>query len=109
METTTTDVLVIGASVGGNAAAGLFAREGFSVLVVDRVREVTAYKKQCTHFIQAGATPVLERLGVVDAMEQAGAVRNGLQVWTKAGWARITMENERDADGRRAHGCTLRR
>jgi 2-polyprenyl-6-methoxyphenol hydroxylase-like FAD-dependent oxidoreductase len=109
LDTMRTDVVVIGASVAGTTAATLFAREGLSALLVDRIRDVAAFKKQCTHFIQASATPVLERLGVVDAMERAGAVRNGLQAWTPAGWVRLAMDGERDPQGRRTHGYTLRR
>ena len=109
METLQTDVAVIGASIAGTTAATLFARAGLSVLLVDRIRDATAFKRQCTHFIQARATPVLERLGVIGALEGAGAVRNGLQTWTQAGWARLALDGERDAQGRRTHGYTLRR
>lgn len=109
METVQTDVAVIGASMAGTTAAALFAREGLSVLLVDRIRDGAAFKKQCTHFIRARATPVLERLGVIDAMERAGAVRNGLQAWTQAGWVRLAIDGERDTEGRRTHGYTLRR
>lgn len=109
METVQTDVAVIGASMAGTTAAALFAREGLSVLLVDRIRDGAAFKKQCTHFIRAGATPVLERLGVIDAMERAGAVRNGLQAWTQAGWARLAIDGERDtgADAPTATRCAV--
>jgi 2-polyprenyl-6-methoxyphenol hydroxylase-like FAD-dependent oxidoreductase len=75
MEMVQTDVIVIGASLAGTTAAALFACEGLSALLVDRIRDGAAFKKQCTHFIRAGATPVLERLGVIDAMERAGAAQ----------------------------------
>src|SRR6185503_7863905 len=98
METIETDVVIVGASVAGTAAATLFARAGWRVVVVDRVRDAGAFKRQCTHFIQAAATPVLERLGVIDELERAGAVRNGMQIWTaKGGWCRLNLDGERDA------------
>ncbi len=46
---------------------------------------------------------MLERLGVIDAMERAGAVRNGLQVWT-----RVAFGSERvDVLSRRCHGLRI--
>src|SRR5688572_6110135 len=109
-ETIKTDVVVIGASVAGNTAATLFAQQGLSVLLVDRVTDPAAYKRQCTHFVQPVGTPVFERLGVIDAIERAGAIRGGLQVWTpQGGWARLTRTGQRDAAGGKLHGYTLRR
>jgi 2-polyprenyl-6-methoxyphenol hydroxylase-like FAD-dependent oxidoreductase len=110
MEVVDTDVVIVGASVGGSTAARLFGQAGLRVLLVDRVSDAAAYKKQCTHFIQACATPVFERLGVIDELERAGAVRNALRVFTPAaGWARLAHETERAPDGTRNHGYTIRR
>ena len=105
-----TDVVVIGASVAGSAAAALLAAAGHTVLLVDRVQDPRAYKKQCTHSIQGSAVPVLERLGVIDEIERAGARRTNVQLWTRAGgWARLALDEERDAQGRRNHGYNIRR
>lgn len=110
MNTLETDVVVIGASVAGTAAAALLARNGHAVLLVDRVQDPAAYKKQCTHAIQGSAVPVLERLGVIDEIERAGARRTNVQLWTRAGgWARLALDEERDAEGRRNHGYNIRR
>ncbi|HEY4222745.1 MAG TPA: NAD(P)/FAD-dependent oxidoreductase [Myxococcota bacterium] len=109
MNTLETDVVIVGASIAGTTAATLFARAGLRVTVVERAASPEAFKRQCTHFLQASATPVLEKLGVIDDIEAAGAVKNGLQVWTKdGGWLRISLDGERDEVGRR-HGYTLRR
>jgi 2-polyprenyl-6-methoxyphenol hydroxylase-like FAD-dependent oxidoreductase len=95
-----TDVVIAGASVAGCALAALLGRQGIRTTVLERSTKPEHYKVTCTHFIQAGATPVLERLGLAAAMERAGAVRNGLEVWTEAGWYVARGD---------AHGYSLRR
>lgn len=47
-----------------------------------------AYKALCTHFIQPCATPTIQRLGVAEKLEEAGALRNELQMWNRWGWIR---------------------
>jgi menaquinone-9 beta-reductase len=96
------DVAVVGASIAGGTAALLFAQAGLRVALVERSPDPNAYKKVCTHYIQASATPTLRRLGLVERMEAAGAVRNGVDLWTRWGWIRW-----RDPD--RPHGYNIRR
>jgi 2-polyprenyl-6-methoxyphenol hydroxylase-like FAD-dependent oxidoreductase len=95
-----TDVLIVGGSVAGCALAALLGRQGIEVTVLEKSPKPEHYKVVCTHFIQAGATPVLRRLGVTGTMERAGAVRNGLEVWTQGGW--YVMPDEE-------HGYSIRR
>jgi menaquinone-9 beta-reductase len=83
-----TDVVVAGGSIGGCALATLLGRQGVRVTVLEKTVKPDHYKVVCTHFIQPGATPVIERLGLAGPMEAAGAVRNGLEVWSDAGWYR---------------------
>lgn len=109
METLKTDVAIVGGSIAGCAAAVMLARQGLKVEIIERQASVAAYKRVCTHFIQAGATPVFERLGLIDRLEAAGAVRNGMQLWTRWGWSRLSPERKQDANGRRLHGYNLRR
>ena len=80
------DVVVVGASVAGTAAAILYAQKGLSVSIIERQTDMQAYKKTCTHVLEASATPILRKLGVIDAIEAAGGVRNGGRVWTRYGW-----------------------
>jgi len=96
------DVIIVGASVAGNAAAIFFANEGLRVAVIERNHDIDAYKKACTHFIQPFALPILKRLGVVEAMEAAGAVPNGGYAWTRYGWIGSGVNPK-------AHGYNLRR
>src|SRR4051812_4226141 len=102
------DVVIVGASVAGSATAALYGQLGLKVLVVDRAQELTAYKKQCSHAIQPSAVGVLDRLGVIDELERQGAVRMHVQIWTReGGWARLGLDEERDAAGNRNHGYNI--
>lgn len=83
------DVVVAGASLAGCAAATFLARSGLTVALVDRRPSVDAYKVACTHFIQASATPTIRRLGLDGAIEAAGGLRNGFDLWTRWGWVRL--------------------
>src|SRR3954451_1838538 len=82
------DAVVVGASIGGGTGATLLARRGARVAVVERHADPDFYKVLCTHFIQASATPTIERLGLAERIEAAGGVRNGLEVWSRYGWVR---------------------
>ena len=82
------DAVVVGASIGGCTAATLLARQGARVALVERHADPDFYKALCTHFIQASATPTIERLGLAERIEAAGGVRNGLEFWSRAGWVR---------------------
>lgn len=95
-----TDVVIAGGSVAGCALAALLGRQGARVTVLEKSPKPEHYKVVCSHFIQAGATPVLQRLGIDATMERAGALRNGLDVWTAGGW--YAMPDD-------AYGYSLRR
>src|SRR3954468_708460 len=96
-----TDVVIAGGSVAGCALAALLGRQGVGVTVLEKSPKPEHYKVVCTHFIQAGATPVLQRLGIDATMERAGALRNGLDVGTTgSGW--YVMPDD-------AYGYNLRR
>src|SRR4051812_1835007 len=82
------DAVVVGASIGGCTAATLLARQGARVALVERHADPNFYKALCTHFIQASATPTIERLGLAERIEAAGGVRNGLEFWSRSGWVR---------------------
>jgi 2-polyprenyl-6-methoxyphenol hydroxylase-like FAD-dependent oxidoreductase len=82
------DVVVVGGSLAGCAAARLLALQGARVAVVEKRPELDAYKVVCTHNIQAGAVPAIERLGIGPAIRDAGAVRAQTDIWTRYGWIR---------------------
>jgi flavin-dependent dehydrogenase/pimeloyl-ACP methyl ester carboxylesterase len=82
------DVAIAGASIAGSTAATLLARRGARVALVEKRPDPAAWKAMCTHFLQPSATPTLERLGLVEQIEAAGGVRNGIDAWTRFGWIR---------------------
>src|SRR3954462_10819126 len=83
------DVAVVGASVAGCTAATLLGREGARVALIEKRSGEGFYKTMCTHYIQPSAVPTFERLGLVEKIEAAGGIRNGLESWTRnGGWVR---------------------
>lgn len=80
------DVVIVGASVAGCAAALLYGRAGLRVALLERRHSATAYKALCGHFVLGGARPTLERLGLWERLLAAGAVAAVPSVWTGSGW-----------------------
>ena len=82
------DVIVVGAGPAGCTTALSFANRGLSVALLERKHDIEAYKPVCTHYIQGCATGVINRLGLAEELEQAGALRNSVDIWTNFGWIR---------------------
>lgn len=81
------DVVVVGASIAGCSTAIFLARAGANVLLVERSPDIAAHKTVCGHYIQGGTIPTIERLGLLEPMVEAGAVRPRLRMWTDfGGW-----------------------
>jgi 2-polyprenyl-6-methoxyphenol hydroxylase-like FAD-dependent oxidoreductase len=80
------DAVIVGGSLAGCTAAMLLAREGARVAVVEKQPDPAAFKRICSHFIQASAVPTIERLGLYEPMMEAGAVRSRFRARTKWGW-----------------------
>lgn len=80
------DAVVVGASLAGCTAATLIARAGLRVALVEKSPDPDAYKRICSHFIQASAVATLERLGVLEELEVMGALRSRARLWTRWGW-----------------------
>jgi 2-polyprenyl-6-methoxyphenol hydroxylase-like FAD-dependent oxidoreductase len=80
------DAVIVGGSLAGCATAIQLGRAGLRVAVVEKQPDPAAYKRMCSHFIQASAVPTLERLGLLEEMEAAGARRPRFHAWTKWGW-----------------------
>lgn len=78
-------VVVVGASIAGSATATLLARAGARVTLVERAPDPAHHKRICGHFVQAGAVPSIERLGLLDRLLDAGAVRSRSRLWTPFG------------------------
>ncbi|MGN6256805.1 MAG: NAD(P)/FAD-dependent oxidoreductase [Solirubrobacterales bacterium] len=80
------DAVVVGGSLAGCATATLLGRAGARVALVEKQPDPKAFKRMCSHFIQASAVPTLERLGWLEPMLEAGALRTRVQAWTRWGW-----------------------
>ena len=98
----TYDAVIVGASLAGCANAIGLGRAGLRVAVVEKQPDPNAYKRMCSHFIQASGVPALERLGLLEPMEAAGARRPRMHMWTKWGWIEAPPD-------RAARGVNLRR
>jgi flavin-dependent dehydrogenase len=80
------DAIVVGGSLAGCTAATLLGRAGARVALVEKQPDLKAFKRMCSHFIQASGVPTLERLGWLEPMFEAGAIRTRVQAWTRWGW-----------------------
>jgi menaquinone-9 beta-reductase len=80
------DAVIVGASLAGCTAAILLGRAGARVGLVERRADPEAFKRICGHFIQSSAVPAMERIGLLEAVERAGAVRCRPLLWTRWGW-----------------------
>ncbi len=100
------DVVIVGASLAGCTAAVLFGRAGLRVALVERHSAMDAYKSVCTHFIQPSGVPTLDRLGLLPALREAGAVISGMDFWSRWGWVRPPDNGSAAASSR---GLNIRR
>lgn len=96
MEVENFDVVVVGAGIAGCIAASLYAREGYTVAILEKKTDKGAYKRVCTHYIQPCATPVIQDMGLEARLREAGALPNNPSIWTADGW--ITPDVNRSSD-----------
>jgi menaquinone-9 beta-reductase len=80
------DAVIVGASLAGCAVAIGLGRAGARVALVEQRPDPAAFKRICSHQIQASALPTLERLGLLGPIEAAGAARPRTRIWTRWGW-----------------------
>jgi flavin-dependent dehydrogenase len=80
------DVVIVGASLAGCAAATALGRAGASVALVEKSPDPNAFKRICSHFIQASAVPTLERLDLLEPILDAGGLLTPMRAWTRWGW-----------------------
>jgi flavin-dependent dehydrogenase len=86
------DVAIVGASIAGCAAATMLGRQGARVALIESHSDPNAFKSLCTHALQPSATPVLERLGLVDSILAAGGRPGDSYTWTRYGWFTYSEE-----------------
>jgi 2-polyprenyl-6-methoxyphenol hydroxylase-like FAD-dependent oxidoreductase len=96
------DAVIVGASLAGCATAILLGRAGARVALVEKQPDPRAFKRLCSHLIQASGVPALERLGLLEPIEAAGGIRPRMRIWTRWGWIEAPP-------GRGGTGVNLRR
>jgi len=91
------DAVIVGASLAGCATAIALGRAGARVALVEKSPDPAAFKRMCSHFIQASAVPALERLELLEPIMDAGGVRSRMRAWTPWGWIEAPAANAREA------------
>ena len=86
------DAVIVGGSLAGSATAIMLGREGLRVAIVEKHPDPSAFKRVCSHFIQASAVPTIERLGLLEPIVEAGGLRSRIQAWTEWGWVKPPPE-----------------
>jgi flavin-dependent dehydrogenase len=87
------DVAIVGASLAGGAAAILLGRTGLRVALIERQPDPGAFKRMCSHFIQASGVPTIERLDLLEPIVEAGGVRSRIRTWTP--WGTVSAPPEK--------------
>ena len=80
------DVAIVGASLAGCSAAIMLARSGARIALIEKSPDPKAFKRVCSHYIQSSGVRPLERMGLIEPMMQAGAIRSRACAWTRWGW-----------------------
>jgi len=88
------DVAIVGASLSGCTAAILLGRAGAKVALIEKRPDPKAFKRVCSHFIQASAVPTIERLGLYEPILAAGGLRSRFHSRTPWGWVEPTERRE---------------
>ena len=88
------DVAIVGASLSGCTAAILLSRAGARVALIEKNPDPQAYKRVCSHFIQASAVPTIERIGLYEPILAAGGLRSRFHSRTPWGWIEPTEKRE---------------
>jgi 2-polyprenyl-6-methoxyphenol hydroxylase-like FAD-dependent oxidoreductase len=88
------DVVVVGAGIAGCAAAAMFGRMGFEVVVLDAEPDINVFKRSCAHYIQPSALPVLRKYGLASLIEEHGGIRSVTDVWMRWGWINSSLPSD---------------
>jgi flavin-dependent dehydrogenase len=91
------DAVVVGASLAGCATAIFLGRAGCRVALIEKRPDPAAFKRICSHFIQASAVSTIERLGLLEPIIAAGGVRSRFHMWTRWGWVQTPPERAAEA------------
>ncbi len=103
------DVIVVGAGPAGCTAATLLSRAGLRVILLDKSSAPTA--KVCGEYLSPGCLPILDRIGALDSLWDAGArPLNGMVIHAAGGRTlEATYPSDGGIQGLPACGLTVRR
>ncbi len=87
------DVAIVGASIAGCSTATFLGRQGARVALLESHSDPQAFKRMCTHFIQASASPTIDRLGLDEPFRNAHARETDTSIWTRYGWVSTARES----------------
>jgi flavin-dependent dehydrogenase len=103
------DAIVVGAGPAGCTAAILLAREGLRVILVDKSAALPS--KVCGEYLSPGCLRILDRIGALPLVQEAGArPLSGMVIHTAAGRAlRATYPGGRALGSSRVDALAIRR
>lgn len=101
------EAIVVGAGPGGSAVAALLARAGHRVLVLDKAS--FPRHKACSEYVNPEAVRILDRLGVMTAVEEAGPHRMEAMLVHAPNGACFRADFAAAAPGRSALGLSRQR
>ncbi len=103
------DVIVVGAGPAGCAAAARLSRESLRVLLVDK--SAAPPQKVCGEYLSPGCLRMLDALGALRAIREAGARSlHGMVIHTAAGRTlEASYPRGGNSLGERAHGLSIQR
>lgn len=102
-----TEVIVVGGGPAGSAIAIQLARAGHRVMLLDKSR--FPRHKACSEYINPAAVPILDRLGVLDEVLDAGADRMEAMVVHAPNGERFVANYARAEPGQAALGLSRHR
>ncbi len=102
------DVIVVGGGPAGSASACFFAERGKRVLLVDAAR--FPRRKACAEYISPGGAAILEHLGVLERIRDAGAGRwlRGMRIQAPSG-ERHLVEYADNSGGQKRYALSVSR
>jgi flavin-dependent dehydrogenase len=103
------DVIVVGGGPAGSSTAWFLAQSGVDVLVLDRAR--FPRDKPCSEYLSPEASRILSAMGVLDAVERAGAEKLAGMVVTSPDGTLVRGDFRADHGfrGFRDYGLAIRR